>query len=1412
MIRLDNADFVTLENLRFLRGARGLVVDDNAGVTGLNVINTQFLDQAGVGIDLGIGTSDVLIQGSTISASTTATRVVLDRTGNVTLTGNTISLGISGNTGIDHSNGTGTLTVTGNTITGGYWGIYNYDGSNFVATGNTISNQYYYGIYSNANNATISGNTITETSGSAVGIYAYASTADRVDISNNTVRSSANAAIRADASSTAAGMSVHHNDVSRSTTGIFATDNVDVTDNRIHGNVRGIHSSSSAVLRNLVYGNDVGIYVSGSGRGLNVAGNIIYDNAVAGLQFADFGNTNRMLVANNLFYQVSADAIQATSSSQIVLRNNVFTQLGGRVFNIADNAQSGFSSDYNLFDLRSGATLGLWGSTAFTSLADWQVLLANEGNSFTGTIAYTDVDGADDLLGQTGATDNGLDDDFTILNPQILRDAGDPRTSYYREASGNDGARANIGLGGAAGGGVASPDRTVQILTPNGGNRLTAGDAVTVAFRSSGLTTNRPSLFVNAGGGQVAGPESWSTWLTDQRFRTVGNTATYNPAIDVSGLPGVPAELFQTYSYGSSTRGEALSYSLDVPDGTYQITLYFAEFYTYAQRPMDIRLQGATVQSNFDILAAAGGVANKAVARTFTVEAAGGRGILLDLVNRSTQGWQPILFGLGVSEVVPASGTWLASLEVSTDLGTNWTTVATTQTFDRFGHGVFTWTPTTATNSSTALMRVTATNGTDTLTDLSDRPFSIVGAGNVYYVDDASNDGDQYTPDAIGDNANDGRSALRPMASLAALLRLYDLKPGDIVYIDTGVYQVFQNIALTADDSGTAADAVTLQGPTNGNAAILDRSSSRSDAAVFDFAGADYLKLSNLTLRNVTTGIHYLNNGGSTNTTLQFLRMTGISNQGIWIEQGNPDIVITDSVFESFTANAQSGVRAENYSGALTIARNTFDIPNYALYLPGTYSASTLLIEENTIFSRATHVTSGATSIAISSYGAGASTIVRNNTLSAAGGRLAGAISMSNSSSVAVSLIEGNTISGYTNGSSGSGYGINASSGSELVIRNNLITGGNHGIQSNNGVVQNNRIQAMTVTGITARTAGTQVLGNTITGGPVGIRFESSGTGGLVANNLISATSEAAINITGTANTTLVLNNTLIIGAGAGVLLNGNASGVYVANNILQASGGAGIVLDRSATQSVGSARNRANFNLFDLSGAAAVGRIADTSFTSLDQWALATGLDEDSLAGTPGFVNAAANDFRLQSGSIAIDRGDPLSPYQREPGRNGARVNIGHLGNTALATEGQAESVQVLSPNGLEKFERDQAMQITWRTSGLAQEELVGLYATNFGRYSDPMTVIAGDQSWAAWKATGRPTLSDPTRRSPPRRQWTCRQRPAFRKPFSGPSPSQMAVSATGFPIRWTCPTAPTAYASISWSFMDMTTAASMS
>ncbi len=58
----------------------------------------------------------------------------------------------------------------------------------------------------------------------------------------------------------------------------------------------------------------------------------------------------------------------------------------------------------------------------------------------------------------------------------------------------------------------------------------------------------------------------------------------------------------------------------------------------------------------------------------------------------------------------------------------------------------------------------------------------------IYYVDDSSNTNDEYTPDAVGNDANDGLSALTPKASIQAILAQYDLGAGDIILVDTGSY------------------------------------------------------------------------------------------------------------------------------------------------------------------------------------------------------------------------------------------------------------------------------------------------------------------------------------------------------------------------------------------------------------------------------------------------------------------------------------------------------------------------------------------------------------------------------------------------------------------------------------------------
>ena len=75
----------------------------------------------------------------------------------------------------------------------------------------------------------------------------------------------------------------------------------------------------------------------------------------------------------------------------------------------------------------------------------------------------------------------------------------------------------------------------------------------------------------------------------------------------------------------------------------------------------------------------------------------------------------------------------------------------------------------------------------------------------------------------------------------------------------------------------------------------------------------------------------------------------------------------------------------------------------------------------------------------------------------------------------------------------------------------------------------------------------------------------------------------------------------------------------------------------------------------------------------------------------------SADDNFSVLFTSPTIDAGDPLWYYLAEPGPNGGRNNLGHTGNTAHAVSSPAERVQVLAPNGLEKFELGQQLNLQW-------------------------------------------------------------------------------------------------------------------
>ncbi len=46
--------------------------------------------------------------------------------------------------------------------------------------------------------------------------------------------------------------------------------------------------------------------------------------------------------------------------------------------------------------------------------------------------------------------------------------------------------------------------------------------------------------------------------------------------------------------------------------------------------------------------------------------------------------------------------------------------------------------------------------------DLTTETFAVPELGNTYYVDDGSNSGDVFTPDAVGSNRNSGKLATAP--------------------------------------------------------------------------------------------------------------------------------------------------------------------------------------------------------------------------------------------------------------------------------------------------------------------------------------------------------------------------------------------------------------------------------------------------------------------------------------------------------------------------------------------------------------------------------------------------------------------------------------------------------------------------
>jgi Malectin domain/Domain of unknown function (DUF1929)/PKD domain len=182
------------------------------------------------------------------------------------------------------------------------------------------------------------------------------------------------------------------------------------------------------------------------------------------------------------------------------------------------------------------------------------------------------------------------------------------------------------------------------------------------------------SIFVHSGGNAYTDTLG-NSWAADNSF-TGGKTSSTTHAIANTPDP----TLYQTERFGD------FSYQFTVPDGSYGVTLKFAEIYYsgLGQRVFNVAINGTMVLSDFDIVAAAG-APNTAIDESFPVTVSGG-----SITIQFTTGTADLpkisaveikaASGVGI-QISPTSTSLLsgqsqqfgATVTGTTNLGVNWT-------------------------------------------------------------------------------------------------------------------------------------------------------------------------------------------------------------------------------------------------------------------------------------------------------------------------------------------------------------------------------------------------------------------------------------------------------------------------------------------------------------------------------------------------------------------------------------------------------------------------------------------------------------------------------------------------------------------------------------------------------------------
>jgi hypothetical protein len=527
----------------------------------------------------------------------------------------------------------------------------------------------------------------------------------------------------------------------------------------------------------------------------------------------------------NFTYQFSVPS--GTYTVNLKFAEVYWTSTGQRVFDVLINGQTVLSR----FDIVAAAGAGLTAvDKSFTVGPVTQI-----------TIQFvTDVDNAAvnaiEILSGSGSGPVGVS-----VAPSTVTLTASQTQPFTATVTNTTNTAVTWALSPATGAGtLAISGNTATYTAPSS---ITATQTVTVKATSVADTTKSASatitltptggftpIRVDAGGGAFTDPATGNVWSADTGF-TGGATYTTAATITDTANPS-QAPLYKSVRYGNFT------YQFTVPNGTYTVNLKFAEvFWTNAgQRVFDVLLNGQTVLSRFDIVAAAG-AGFTAVDKSFTVgpvtqitiqfvtnvdnaavnaieilsgSAPVGVSVAPSTVTLTASQTQPFTATVTNSAntavtwaLSPATGAGTLSINGNTATYTAPSTITATQTVTVKATSVAD-----PTKSASASITLSPTGFTPIRVNVGDGAFTDTATGNVWSADTGFTGGAQYATTAtITDAANPSQAPLYQTA-----------RYGNFTYqftVPTGSYTVILKFAETYwSSAGSRKFNVAINGTT----------------------------------------------------------------------------------------------------------------------------------------------------------------------------------------------------------------------------------------------------------------------------------------------------------------------------------------------------------------------------------------------------------------------------------------------------------------------------------------------------------------------------------------------------------------------------------------------------------------------